>query len=58
MDIKAHVGKTDGSEQANQCDGCMAGMALKEGNLHTDYSGNVVMVCQSDRYRVKQGGEA
>lgn len=43
-------------EQVNQCDGCMAGMALKEGNLHTDFYGNVVMVCQSDRYMGEQRG--
>lgn len=46
------------SEEYNQCDGCMAGMDLKEGNLHTDYAGNAVMVCQADRYRVGKGGEA
>ena len=44
------------SDEYNQCDGCMAGMDLKEGNLHTDYDGNAVMVCQADRYRVGQGG--
>lgn len=44
-----------GVEQ-NQCDGCMAGQAMR-GALHIDSDGKALMVCQKSKYGITGGAE-
>ena len=39
----------------NQCDGCMAGLPLRNG-LHIDTDGKALMLCQKSKYGI--GGES